>query len=113
MLLVSLPVNLFQSVILTFSLFIQTLLIIGIFLLDFSRIKTKGEKRGLDSAQLSIEQVPVCTSILVSCISDNTTHDAIELHFESRRNSGGPVERVQFVPKSGRAVVVFQDPKGS
>ncbi|KAJ7351800.1 hypothetical protein OS493_035525 [Desmophyllum pertusum] len=80
---------------------------------NFSRIKTKGEKRGLDSAQLSIEQVPVCTSILVSGISDNTTHDAIELHFESHRNSGGPVERVQFVPNSGRAVVVFQDPKGS
>lgn len=80
--------------------------------LDFSKIKTKGEKRGLDSAKVSIEQVPVCTSIVISGISDNTTHDAIELHFESRRNSGGPVKRVQFVPKSGRALVVFEDPKG-
>ncbi|KAL9963045.1 hypothetical protein ACROYT_G032208 [Oculina patagonica] len=78
---------------------------------DFRKIKTKGERRGLDSAKVSIEQVPVCTSILVSGLSDNTTHDAIELHFESRRNSGGPVKKVDFVPKSGRAVVVFQDPR--
>lgn len=82
------------------------------FISDFRRIKTKGEKRGLNSAKVTIEQVPVCTSIIVSGISDNTTHDAIELHFESRRNSGGPVETVHFVPKSGRAVVVFQDPRG-
>ena len=66
----------------------------------------------MDSAKVSIEQVPVCTSIVVSGISDNTTHDAIELHFESPRNNGGPVESVQFVPNSGRAVVVFQDPRG-
>ncbi|XP_020630978.1 poly [ADP-ribose] polymerase 14-like [Orbicella faveolata] len=78
---------------------------------DFSRIKTKGEKRGLNSAKVTIKQVPLCTSIVVSGISDNATHDAIELHFESRRNSGGPVESVHFVPKSGRAVVVFEDPK--
>ena len=84
-----------------------------VYLLDFSKIKTKGEKRGLDSAKVSIERVPVCTSIIVTGLSDNTTHDAIELHFESRRNSGGPVERVDFVPGSGRAVVAFKDPRGS
>ena len=83
-----------------------------LFILDFSRIKTKGEKRGLNSAKIIIEQVPVCTSIVVSGISDDTTHDAIELHFESRRNSGGPVKTVHYVPKSGRAVVVFEDPRG-
>lgn len=79
---------------------------------DFKKIKTKGEKRGLDSAKVSIERVPVCASILVSGISDDTTHDAIELYFESQRNSGGPVAKVQFQPKSGRAVVAFQDPRG-
>lgn len=83
-----------------------------LYFLDFKRIKTKGEKRKLDSVKVSIKQVPACTSILVSGLSENTTHDAIELHFESQRNSGGPVESVQFVPKSGRAVVVFQDPAG-
>jgi len=83
-----------------------------VYRLDFSRIKTKGEERGLDSAKFSIEQVPACKSIVVSGISDTTTPDAIELYFESRRRGGGPVERVQFVPKSGVAVVVFEDPKG-
>ena len=80
-------------------------------MLDFSKIKTKGEKRCLDSTKVSIEQVPVCSSILVSGLSDNTTPDAIKLHFESGRNSGGLVKGVQFVPGSGRAV--FEDPRGS
>ena len=83
-----------------------------LYFLDFQRIKTEGEKRPLDSAEVSIQQVPASKSILVSGLSDNTTHDGIRLHFESRRNSGGPVERVQFVPKSGRAVIVFQDSAG-
>ena len=83
-----------------------------LYFLDFQRIKPEGEKRPLDSAEVSIQQVPACKSILVNGLADNTTHDAIRLHFENRRNSGGPVERVQFVPKSGTAVVVFQDPAG-
>jgi len=80
--------------------------------LDFSKIKTKGKQRGVDSAKVTIEQVPVTASILVSGISDDITHDAIELYFESSRYGGGPVERVDFIPQGGRAVVVFQDPKG-
>ena len=80
--------------------------------LDFSKIKTKGEQRGVDSAKVTIEQVPVTASILVSGISNDTTHDAIELYFESSRYGGGPVERVDFIPQDGKAVVVFQDPKG-
>ena len=56
--------------------------------------------------------VPVCKSIVVTGISNNTTNDAIELCFESRRNSGGPVENVHFEPSIGYAVVVFQDRRG-
>ena len=57
-------------------------------------------------------QVPVYKSIFVTGISDNTTHDAIMLCFESPRNGGGPVENVYFEPSSGCAVVVFQDRGG-
>ena len=74
-------------------------------------IKTKCEERGPDDAKVSIEKVPVCKSILVTGFSD-ITHDFIELYFKSRRNGGGPVEKVDYVPKSGRAVVMFQDAKG-
>ncbi|CAH3151044.1 unnamed protein product [Pocillopora meandrina] len=81
-----------------------------LFSLDFTKIKTKCEERGLDDAKVSIEQVPVCKSILVTGFSD-VTHDFIELYFESRRNGGGPVDKVDYVPKSGRAVVVFQNAK--
>ena len=87
------------------------LLRINLFSLDFTEIKTKCEERGLDDAKVSIQQVPLCKSILVTGFSD-ITHDFIELYFESPRNGGGPVEKVDYVPKSGRAVVVFQDAKG-
>ena len=66
----------------------------------------------MDSARVTIQQVPVCRSILVSSISEDTTQDAIELFFESPRNNGGPVETVRFKPESGRAVVVFQNSTG-
>lgn len=62
-----------------------------------------------DRKRLDNPQVPVYKSIFVTGISDNTTHDAIMLCFESRRNRGGPVENVHFEPSSGCAVVVFQD----
>ena len=83
-----------------------------IFPLDVGNLKFKDEKRGLDEAEVSIEQGPVNKSLIVTGISDNTTQTAIELCFESRRNNGGPVERVHFVEKSGQAVVVFQDSRG-
>ena len=79
---------------------------------DYSKIKTKGEKRGLDSAKISIERVPICKSILVSGISSDTTHDTIELFFESARNNGGPLQKVSFHPETGCALVVFQDRGG-
>ena len=66
----------------------------------------------MDSAKVTIEQVPVTTSILVCGISNNTTHDGIELYFESSRSGGGPVEKVDFIQQGGRAVVVFEDAKG-
>ena len=66
----------------------------------------------MDSARVTIQQVPVCRSILVSGISEDTTQDAIELFFESPRNNGGPVETVRFKPESDRAVVVFQNSTG-
>ena len=80
--------------------------------LDFLKIKEKGERRGMDSARITIQRLPVCRSILVSGISEDTTQDAIELCFESPRNNGGPVETVRFKPESGRAVVVFQNSSG-
>lgn len=102
----------FLSDVQIYSFPVNDTLFILLYMLDFSRIKAKGEQRGLDSEVVSIEQVPVYTSILVSGMSHNTTRDAILLHFESQRNSGGPVEKVYFAPESDRAVVVFQDQGG-
>ena len=82
------------------------------FPLDFTTIKQKGERQGLDSTKVCIERVPLCKSILVSGISPKTTHDSIALYFESRQSNGGPVNKVKFEPGSERAVVIFENPKG-
>ena len=73
--------------------------------------KRKGRGHGGGRGGKTIQQVPVCKSTLFTGFSD-ITHDFIELYFESRRNGGGPVEKVHHVPKSSQAVVVFQDAKG-
>ena len=73
--------------------------------------KRKGRGHGGGRGGKTIQQVPVCKSTLFTGFSD-ITHDFIELYFESRRNGGGPVEKVLHVPKSSQAVVVFQDAKG-
>ena len=77
---------------------------------DYSYIKkeVEVETKGL----VSIEQVPVCKSILVTGFSDDTTYEEIELFFESRRNNGGPVEKVTYVPERHQAIVVFQEVTG-
>ena len=79
-----------------------------------TKISVKSRPKAKEEAWIQLrlpsEQVPVCTSIVVSGISDNTTRDAIELYFESRKYGGGPVERVELL-KGGRAVVVFQGSK--
>lgn len=79
---------------------------------DYSKIKTRGEKIGLDSAKISIERVSVCKSILVSGISSDTTHDVIKPFFEIGRNNGGSVQKVRFHAETGCALVVFQDARG-
>lgn len=75
-------------------------------------MKEKAERRGLASAQVTIHRVPVSRSILVSGLLNDTTHEAIKAYFERRSSKGGPVETVRFKPKSGQAVVVFQDSAG-
>ena len=40
----------------------------------------------------------------MSGISEDTTHYVIKLYFQSPKNNGGPVERVLFKSKNGRAV---------
>lgn len=81
-----------------------------LFYSDYSYIKkeVEVETRGL----VSIEQVPVRKSILVTGFSDDTTYEEIELFFESRRNNGGTVEKVTYVPERHQAIVVFQEVTG-
>lgn len=80
---------------------------------DYQTIAQKVAKRQLEGRQLSIEQVPVCNCVIVTCLNrEITTEDAVLYHFENSKNGGGVVTNVELNIKEGWALVHFEDPGG-
>ena len=78
---------------------------------DFQTLidKVHKDKKGLEGRKPRLERVPVCTSILVTGLRDESTDDTIHLYFENRKRSGGSdVIKVERVWKD-EAVVSFED----
>ena len=85
-----------------------------LFTLDFNKAKQKIEQKRLDGVQLEIRRVEVCQTIHVSGLSQNTTTDALQLHFENTRRSGGDaVQEMDYNSGEDQAVVHFASPKGT
>ena len=79
---------------------------------DFQLLFDKVHKdtKGLDKSKPRLERVPICSSILVTGLKDETSDDTIELYFENEKRSGGKdVSRVERKGKD-EALVSFQDP---
>lgn len=79
---------------------------------DFQTLfdKVHKDKKGLEGRNLRLERVPVCTSILVTGLRDESTNDTIQLYFENEKRSGGSdVSKVERIWKD-EAVVSFEDP---
>lgn len=72
--------------------------------------KVHKDRKGLNKCKLRLERVPICTSILVTGLSGETSHDAIHHYFENERKSGG--KGVRHVERKGKdkAIVYFEDP---
>lgn len=72
-----------------------------------------GDNQGPEGSKLRLERIPVCSSILVEGLNENTSKDTIQLYFESNRHSGGDiVSHVERITKSS-AVVHFEKASGS
>ena len=79
---------------------------------DFQTLfdKVHKDKKGLERRNPRLERVPVCTSILVTGLRDESTNDTIQLYFENEKRSGGSdVSKVERIWKD-EAVVSFEDP---
>ena len=75
--------------------------------------KNHSKKNKLDGNNIEIEQVPICTSLLLSNISDKTTNDALELTLESPAYAGlDSIESLQFEKGTWFAIVRFNDREG-
>ncbi|CAH3042637.1 unnamed protein product [Pocillopora meandrina] len=77
---------------------------------DFESLfsKVHGNNKGPEGSKLRLERIPVCSSILVDGLNENTCKDTIQLYFESNRRSGGDiVSHVERITKSS-AVVHFE-----
>lgn len=82
---------------------------------DIAKMKEKCGRRTLDGRKITItpaSQAP-CTSVIVSGLSLDASHEFVKLYFESPRSGGGPVDTVHFTEKRGQAVVVFNNAKGN
>lgn len=68
------------------------------------------DPKGLDKCKLRLERVPICTSLLVTGLRNETSQDAIQLYFENMKRSGG--KDVSHVERKGKdkAIVSFEDP---
>lgn len=72
-----------------------------------------GDNQGPEGSKLRLERIPVCSSILVDGLNENTCKDTIQLYFESNGRSGGDiVSHVERITKSS-AVVHFEKASGS
>ena len=49
--------------------------------------------------------------ILVSGLPVGTTENSVHIHFQKKKNGGGEVERIILL-NEGKALVLFEDPKG-
>ena len=78
---------------------------------DFQTLfdKVHNDTKGLEGRKLRLERVPVCTSILVTGLRDDSTDDTIQVYFENEKRSGGSdVSKVERIWKD-KAVVSFED----
>ncbi|KAL8181406.1 UNVERIFIED_CONTAM: hypothetical protein K2H54_001142 [Gekko kuhli] len=64
----------------------------------------------LEEAHLALDWVEQTDSLLVASRGGALSPDLLELYFESRRSSGGPVRAVRLLRGGAVAVVSFQDP---
>ena len=72
-----------------------------------------GDNQGPEGSKLRLERIPVCSSIFVEGLNENTSNGTIQLYFESNRHSGGDiVSHVERITKSS-AVVHFENASGS
>lgn len=84
------------------------------FYIDLDKVTAKIEKKNLDENKITVEQVEICSSVLVTGLPDNTSEDTILYYFEnSKRSGGGEVSKVDFNPEQKRAVVHFLDSEGT
>ena len=73
----------------------------------------KTKKRLLEENKLTVEQVEICSCIIVTGLPPNTTKDTIMYYFENKkRNNGGDVANVEFTPGEDLALVYFEDFEG-
>ena len=53
----------------------------------------------------------VVRRILVFGLPVGTTENSVYIHFQKKKNGGGEIERITLL-NEGKALVLFEDPKG-
>lgn len=83
-------------------------MLVGHFVTDFEKMRSKVSKRALDGARLTLEQVECTDSVVVGNLTPDLTDDLLTLYFESSRSGGGDVTAVSRISQQ-LAKVSFKD----
>ncbi|XP_066276881.1 protein mono-ADP-ribosyltransferase PARP14-like isoform X2 [Branchiostoma lanceolatum] len=79
-------------------------------LIDLDRFIGRCSQRQLDGADVKAERLPVADCIKVSNLPPDVSTDALTLHFENKRRSGGGyVLAVDLLPVDNSAIIHFED----
>ena len=58
---------------------------------------------------ISVQKVPVATSLLVRQLADDITEESLILHFENKSVGGGNVTHVEIITTEQSAVITFEN----
>lgn len=75
---------------------------------DFAKTLQMTRDRALEKRSLTVSKVPISNCLLVENLAAKTTEDTVHLYFENQRSRGGPVERIEMIPKD-KCLVYFEN----
>ena len=76
---------------------------------DFNKVRGIIKKKSLDGNKPTVEQIEICSCVIVTGLPPIVTKDTIMYYFERRKNNGGMVSTIDFSHGEDFLLVYFQD----
>ena len=78
--------------------------------LGVKRMDTVEKKENVENLR-NTESSRESTTVTVFGLPEGSTKDSVHIHFQKRKNGGGDIHKVEMLGE-GKAMIIFEDPKG-